>query len=212
MTKEKIIEASAVSVLQLIIRSMMEHCFLLAHEGELSDLKGVVPAENIEVYNKENQLDWSVDMALLDLVQDKPVVYLMNMIRKIEGHIVTYTKSNDLVSQEIQSDYAVMKQTTLTWLTIIGKIQYHNYADILQSLGWLVECYGMVIWNLAYQQILGLEDVFLETELYYYCWDGDSQPIGIVNENASFLLGIYTDIQLDAAQIEQFKIEYDGKV
>jgi hypothetical protein len=212
MTKEKIIEASAVSVLKLIIHSMMEHCFLLAHEGELSDLKGVVAAESIGVYNRENQLDWSVDIALLNLVQDEPVVYLMNMIRKIEGHIITYTNSNNLVSNEVQADYKIMEQTTVTWLNIIGEMEYNSYTDILNSLCWLIECYGMVIWNLAYQQVLGLEDVFLETELEYYTWDGIIESLEIENDNALFLLDIYADIQVDAAQIEQFKLTYNGEI
>jgi len=212
MTSVKIIEASAVSVLKLIIRSMMEHCFLLAHERELSCLKGVVPAESIGTYGKDGLVDWSVDRALLDLVEDKPVVYLMNIIRKIEQHIISYTNTNELVWKEIAADEDVMEQSILTWLTIIGELKYEGYADILNSLGWLIECYGMVIWNLAYQQILGLEDVFLETELEYYAWDGRLESLGIENDNALYLLGIYTDIQLDAAQIEQFKTEYNGKV
>ncbi|MFP5081156.1 hypothetical protein, partial [Pedobacter sp. JCM 36344] len=194
------------------IRSMMEHCFLLAHERELSFLKGVVPAESIGTYGKDGLVDWSADMAILNLVEDEPVVYLMNIIRKIEQHIISYTNTNDLVWKEIAADEDVMEQSILTWLTIIGELKYEGYADILNSLGWLIECYGMVIWNLAYQQILGLEDVFLETELEYYTWDGDAQSLEIVNENALFLLGIYADIQLDAAQIEQFKTEYNGKV
>ncbi|MFP5081934.1 hypothetical protein, partial [Pedobacter sp. JCM 36344] len=194
------------------IRSMMEHCFLLAHERELSFLKGVVPAESIGTYGKDGFMDWSADMAILNLVEDKPVVYLMNIIRKIEQHIISYTNANELVWKEIAADEDVMEQSILTWLTIIGELKYEGYADILESLGGLIECYGMVIWNLAYQQIFEFDDVFLETELEYYAWDGRLESLGIENDNALYLLGIYTDIQLDAAQIEQFKTEYNGKV
>lgn len=212
MTQEKIIEASAVSVLQMVIRSMMEHCFLLAHENELSDLKGVVPAEDIGEYDEEGRLDWSVDMQLLNLVLDKPVVYLMNMIRKIEGHIHIYSKTNHLNPEEIFSDEQVMEQTASTWLYIIGQMKYQSYVEILDTLGWLIECYGIVIWNLAHQQILGLGDVFLETEMQYYSWDGDVASLDVSNKNALFLLNIYADIQLDAVQLEQFIKDYNGKV
>jgi hypothetical protein len=212
MTKEKIIEASAVSVLKMVIRSIMEHCFLLAHENELSDLKGVIPAEDIGEYDEEGRLDWSVDMELLNLVLDKPVVYLMNMIRKIESHINVYTKTNNLDHEEILADEQIMEQTASTWLYIIGQMKYQNYREILDTLGWLIECYGMVIWNLAYQQILGLADVFLETEMQYYSWDGAIASLDISNKNALFLLNIYADIQLDAAQLEQFIKDYNGKV
>lgn len=212
MTQEKIIEASAVSVLKMVIRSMMEHCFLLAHENELSDLKGVVPAEDIGEYGEDGQLDWSVDMELLNLVLDKPVVYLMNMIRKIESHIHVYTKTNHLNPEEIFSDEQVMEQTASTWLYIIGQMKYQSYREILDTLGWLIECYGMVIWNLAHQQILGLGDVFLETEMQYYSWDGDVASLDVSNKNALFLLNIYADIQLDAAQLEQVIKDYNGKV
>jgi hypothetical protein len=136
MTKEKIIEASAVSVLKMVIRSIMEHCFLLAHENELSDLKGVIPAEDIGEYDEEGRLDWSVDMELLNLVLDKPVVYLMNMIRKIESHINVYTKTNDLDHEEILADEQIMEQTASTWLYIIGQMKYQNYREILDTLGW----------------------------------------------------------------------------
>jgi hypothetical protein len=212
MTKEKIIEASAVSVLKMIVRSMMEHCFLLAHGNELSCLKGIVPAENIGVYDEEGQLDWSADLSVLAAVQDKPVVYLMNIIRKIEKHILSYTKSNDLDWTELSNDDEVMEQSVLTWLYVIGQMKYQCYSEIINTLGWLIECYGMVIWNLAHQQILGLDDVFLQTELEYYAWDGEVKSLTIENANAAFLLNIYTDIQLDAVQIEQFKREYNGKV
>jgi hypothetical protein len=205
MTKEKIIEASAVSVLKMVIRSIMEHCFLLAHENELSDLKGVIPAEDIGEYDEEGRLDWSVDMELLNLVLDKPVVYLMNMIRKIESHINVYTKTNDLDHEEILADEQIMEQTASTWLYIIGQMKYQNYREILDTLGWLIECYGMV-------QILGLADVFLETEMQYYSWDGAIASLDISNKNALFLLNIYADIQLDAAQLEQFIKDYNGKV
>lgn len=70
----------------------------------------------------------------------------------------------------------------------------------------------MVIWNLAHQQILDLEDVFLQTEIAYYEWDGDVKLLGITNENASYLLNIYTDIQLDAVELEQFRKVYYGEV
>jgi hypothetical protein len=212
MTKEKIIEASAVSVLKMVIRSIMEHCFLLAHENELSDLKRVIPAEDIGEYDEDGRLDWSVDMELLNLVLDKPVVYLMNMIRKIEGHINEYTKTNDLDHEEILADEQIMEQTASTWLYIIGQMKYQSYREILDTLGWLIECYGMVIWNLAHQQILGLADVFLETEMQYYSWDGAIASLDISNKNALFLLNIYADIQLDAAQLEQFIKDYNGKV
>jgi hypothetical protein len=212
MTKEKIIEASAVSVLKLIIRSIMEHCFLLAHENELSNLKGIIPAENIGVFSEEGMLDWSADLALLNLIEDKPVVYLMNIVRKIDKHILSYSKSNALDWAELADDDDVMEQSASTWLYVVGQMKYQSYAEILNTLGWLIECYGMVIWNLAYQQILGLDDVFLQTELEYYVWDGDVESLTVENENALFLLGIYTDIQLDAAQIEQFRQEYNGKV
>jgi hypothetical protein len=212
MTIEKIIEASAVSVLNLIIHSMMEHCFILAHENELSFLKGLIPAENIGEFNDEAVLDWAADLALLALVQDKPVVYLLNMIRKIEQHILVYSKNNGLDRAEIAEDEEISEQSRSTWMYVIGEMRYQNYGEILNTLGWLIECYGMVIWNLAHQQILSLDDVFLQTELEYYTWDGDVPALDIKNENARFLLGIYTDIQLDAAEIEQFKTDYNGKV
>lgn len=212
MTKDKIIVGSAVTVLKMIIRSMMEHCFLLAHENELSDLKGIIPAENIGEYDEDGMVDWSADMQLLGLVTD-PVVYcLMNMIRKLERHIAIYSKANDLEWVELASDQEIMYQTGLTWLYVMDRMKYQNYEEILDTLSWLIECYGMVIWNLAYQQIHDLEDVFLQTEIAYYEWDGNVKLLGITNENAVYLLNIYTDIQLDAAELEQFRKLYYGEV
>jgi hypothetical protein len=54
--------------------------------------------------------------------------------------------------------------------------------------------------------------VFLQTEIAYYEWDGNVKLLGITNENAVYLLNIYTDIQLDAAELEQFRKLYYGEV
>lgn len=212
MNTENIIKASALSVLNQIVRSMIEHCFLLSYEKELSFLKDIVPARSIGEYDDKGLLDWSADLVILDIVEDQPVVSLMNMIRKIQHHIQNYAKNNDLIWEEVATNYYVMEQSTMTWLTIIGNLNYESYSDILDSLGSVIGCYGMLIWNLAHQQIFGLNDVFLETELEYYAWDGNIDSLKIEDQNALFLLNIYADIQCDAANIEQYKITNNGKV
>jgi hypothetical protein len=69
-----------------------------------------------------------------------------------------------------------------------------------------------VIWTLAYQQILGYDDVLLETEPEYYTWDEDAQLVKIIDVNAAYLVGVYADLELDDTQIEQFNTRYYGKV
>ena len=203
MTKEKVIKTSAIAVLNYITHSMIEYGFLLAHENELSDLKGLIPANSFAESYSDRFASWELETELLDILDDPAVTILNNCREKIQSHIVTYTLMNSLELSDTGHPQ-VLKHSNYTWYDVMDETpKYQNYSNIMGGLSDMFNCYGLLIWNLAHQQVLGLTDVFKQTHESFLGWDRDIKRLKFKNTNAVFLLEIYNDILLNAEELKQ---------
>jgi len=169
---------------------------LVAYEKDLSDLKGLVPADAIDPD------DWE----LLESVDDEVVQIILTSVDKVVTCIKTYYMINNLDELETMENEEYNQLASDSHYAYIMDLESKSYKDLLINLNTVYFCITRYIYHTTIQ--LRLDEPDIPEELYdefleVYNGSFDEELVS-EDKNISLLYDLILDLSTDLVKIDKF--------
>ncbi|TCC98055.1 hypothetical protein [Pedobacter psychroterrae] len=182
-------------VLCFIINELCKYGFLLAHENDLADLKGLVDADSIS----------PDDFELLESVDDEVVQILLNSVEKVVDCSKAYFLINNLDEMEVMENEEYNMLASDNYFTYIIDWDNKSYNDLLINLNSVYFSISQLIYHTTCQ--IRLNEVEVPDEVYEEFLDKYSdiltEKIPANDKNISLLYDLIVGLNADLFKIDK---------
>ncbi len=183
-------------VLSFVINELCKNAFLVAYEKDLSDLKGLVPADAIDPD------DWE----LLDSVDDEVVKIILKSVDRVVDCVKTYYMINNLDEMEIMENEEYNQLASDSHYAYIMDWESKSYKDLLINLNTVYFCITRYLYHTTIQ--LRLDEPDIPEELYDEFMEiynaSFEQNLVSDDKNISLLYDLILDLSRDLVEIDKF--------
>lgn len=184
-------------VLSFIISEYCKYGFLLAYERDLSDLKGLIPADSIA----------AEDFELLDAVDDPVVQWLLNSIDKVIDCSKTYLMINNLDELEVMENENYNELASSNFFVYIIDWENKSYRDMLMNLNAVYFSIANLLYHTATQlrtKEVELPDEFYENNEFLDVYnDILNRNLAADDKNVSLIYDLIADLNEDLLAIDR---------
>jgi len=186
--------------LNFVISRLMEECFSLAFEGELSDLKGLVEPDSFcETMDHISVLNTELD--LLDSLEDPVVKGLMVSVNRVLECSRTFLMINNLVGLEIIQETDCFDSASGLYYSydVEEPEEGMSYRDRLYALYSHYLIFQMVICHCSCMFTFKKREAYPETDALYFDRTDDlfEGKIEVEDKNAQLLVTLVAGLQED---------------
>ncbi len=186
--------------LNFVICRLMEQCFSLAFEGELSDLKGLVePNSYCETTDHISALN--IELDLLDSLEDSVVKGLMVSVNRVLECSRTFLMINGLEGLEIIQEMDCFDLASGLYYSydVEEPEEGMSYKDRLYALYSHYLIFQMVICHCSCMFMFKKREAYTETDALYFDRTDDlfEGKIEVEDKNAQLLLTLIAGLQQD---------------
>lgn len=184
-------------VLSFIISEYCKYGFLLAYERDLSDLKGLIPADSIA----------AEDFELLDAVDDPVVRWLLNSIDKVIDCSRTYLMINNLDELEVMENENYNELASSNFFVYIIDWENQSYRDMLINLNAVYFSIANLLYHTATQlrtKEVELPDAFYDNNEFLDVYsDILNRNLVADDKNVSLIYDLIADLNEDLLAIDR---------
>lgn len=184
-------------VLSFIISEYCKYGFLLAYERDLSDLKGLIPADSIA----------AEDFELLEAVDDPVVRWLLNSIDKVIDCSRTYLMINNLDELEVMENENYNELASSNFFVYIIDWENQSYRDMLMNLNAVYFSIANLLYHTATQlrtKEVELPDEFYENNEFLDVYnDILNRNLASDDKNVSLIYDLIADLNEDLLAIDR---------
>lgn len=183
-------------VLGFVINELCKNAFLLAYENDLSDLKGLVPADAIDPD------DWE----LLESVDDEVVQIILTSVDKVVDCLKTYYLINNLDELETMENETYNELASDSHYAYIIDWESKSYRDLLINLNTVYFCITRYLYHTTIQ--LRLDEPDIPEELYDEFLEiynnSFEESLRSEDKNISLLYDLILNLNEDLVKIDKF--------
>jgi hypothetical protein len=192
---EEAIIGSIPHTLGFVVNELSKNAFILAFEGDLADLKGLVDPESIA----------PDDFELLEEVNDPVVQLLLVSVDRVITCMTTYYMINGLDELEVMEDEAYNEIASDYFFAYIIDWESKNYRDMLINLNAVYLSIAQLLYHATCQLDLKVIEVpdHIYDDFFEHYTNFCMGEVESDNKNISLLNGLIHHLNQDLLKIDQ---------
>jgi hypothetical protein len=182
-------------VLSFIINDLMKYGYRVAFEKDMSDLKGLVPADSLA----------PEDFELLELVDDEVVRVLLKSIDKVADCYRHFFIINNMDEFDVMEDTFYNEQATDNYNWYMIDWQNQDYKEVVQNLTMVYMNIYQLLFLTGYQissDTVEIPENF-HMEIHSFAHSSIADEVNFKDKNVSLLSDLELGLMKDLEEIER---------